>query len=74
MPTVEIILPKLGESVAEAVITRWLKKPGDQVTKDETICEVGTDKVETELPSEYEGVLEEIMFAEDSTVAVGHAS
>lgn len=71
MKTVDIKLPKLGESVAEATIITWLKKPGDAVSKDETIAEVATDKVDTDLPSEYEGTLEEILIQEGETAAVG---
>ena len=71
MPLVSILLPKLGESVTEATIIKWLKQPGDKIEKDETIAEVATDKVDTDLPSEYEGVLKEIFIGEGETVAVG---
>ncbi len=68
---VQIKLPKLGESVAEATILTWLKKPGDFIHKDEMIAEVATDKVDTDLPSEYAGTLQEIIVKEGETAAVG---
>ncbi len=71
MSIVSIVLPKLGESVAEATILKWLKAPGDSVAIDESIAEVATDKVDTDLPSEYEGVIHELLVKEGETVAVG---
>ncbi len=67
----EVSLPALGESVTEGTVTRWLKKVGDQVTADEALLEVSTDKVDTEIPSPASGVLLEIRVQEDETVEVG---
>jgi 2-oxoglutarate dehydrogenase E2 component (dihydrolipoamide succinyltransferase) len=71
MAKFEIKLPKMGESVAEATITSWLKQVGDSVELDETIVEIATDKVDSEVPSEVEGTLVEILFEPDSIVKVG---
>jgi 2-oxoglutarate dehydrogenase E2 component (dihydrolipoamide succinyltransferase) len=68
---VSITLPKLGESVADATIISWLKQPGDFVSKDEYIAEVATDKVDTDLPSEFEGVLESILVQAGKSANVG---
>ncbi|MDB2418630.1 2-oxo acid dehydrogenase subunit E2, partial [Flavobacteriaceae bacterium] len=67
----ELKLPKMGESVAEATITSWLKEVGDTVELDEAIVEIATDKVDSEVPSEVEGTLVEILFEKDAIVAVG---
>lgn len=67
----EIIMPKLGESVVEGVIGRWLKQVGDTVVMDEPLVEVDTDKVNAEVPSPYEGTVEKIIAAEGETVPVG---
>ena len=64
-------MPALGESVTEGTVTRWLKSEGDQVEVDEPLLEVSTDKVDTEIPSPYGGVLEKILIAEDETAEVG---
>jgi 2-oxoglutarate dehydrogenase E2 component (dihydrolipoamide succinyltransferase) len=64
-------MPQLGESVTEGTVTRWLKKEGEQVTADEPLLEVSTDKVDTEIPSPATGVLRGIVVDEDETVAVG---
>jgi 2-oxoglutarate dehydrogenase E2 component (dihydrolipoamide succinyltransferase) len=64
-------MPRLGESVTEGTVTRWLKKEGDQVTADEPLLEVSTDKVDTEVPSPASGVLSSIKVAEDETVEIG---
>lgn len=69
MPT-EVILPQLGESVAEGVITRWLKKPGDVVEMDEPLVEITTDKVNVELPSPAAGIVQELRAQEGETVPV----
>ena len=66
-----VTLPALGESVTEGTVTRWLKKIGDTVAVDEPLVEVSTDKVDTEIPSPFAGVLEQILVQEDDTVAVG---
>ncbi len=68
---VEIEMPKMGESVMEGTIIKWYKKVGDKVKKDETIFEISTDKVDTEIPSPVEGTLAEILIGEQETVAVG---
>jgi len=67
----EVVLPALGESVTEGTVTRWLKKVGDSVAIDEPLVEVSTDKVDTEIPSPFAGVLQQILVQEDETVAVG---
>ena len=66
-----VTMPRLGESVTEGTVTRWLKKEGDQVAEDEPLLEVSTDKVDTEIPSPISGVLAKITVAEDETVEVG---
>ena len=66
-----VTMPALGESVTEGTVTRWLKQVGDTVAVDEPLVEVSTDKVDTEIPSPFGGVLEQILVAEDETVAVG---
>ena len=68
---IEIAMPKMGESVMEGTIIKWHKKVGDKVKKDETIFEISTDKVDTEIPSPEEGTLVEILVGEQETVAVG---
>ncbi len=68
---IKIILPKLGESVVEGVIGRWLKKPGDRVEVDEPLVEVETDKVNAEIPATASGTLRELLAAEGDTVPVG---
>src|SRR5690606_38945623 len=72
MKEIQIILPKMGESVMEATITNWLKKPGDKIEKDELFVTIGTDKVDSDLPSEYEGILKEILVQEGEEAKVGH--
>lgn len=67
----EIALPKMGESVMEGTIIKWHKKVGDKVKKDETIFEISTDKVDTEIPSPQDGTLAEILVAEQETVEIG---
>lgn len=64
-------MPKMGESIMEATILRWLKKPGDMVALDETILEIATDKVDSEIPSPVAGRLEKILFEENAVVPVG---
>ncbi len=64
-------MPQLGESVTEGTILRWLKKPGDTIRLDEPLCEIETEKVTAELPSEFEGVMGEILVPEGETVAIG---
>ena len=71
MARYELKLPKMGESVAEATITSWLKEVGDTIEMDDTVVEVATDKVDSEVPSEVEGKLVEILFEKDAIVQVG---
>ena len=71
MAKFELKLPKMGESVAEATITSWLKKVGDTIELDEAVVEIATDKVDSEVPSEVDGTLVEILFEQDTVVAVG---
>jgi 2-oxoglutarate dehydrogenase E2 component (dihydrolipoamide succinyltransferase) len=71
MAKFELKLPKMGESVAEATITSWLKEVGDIIELDEAIVEIATDKVDSEVPSEVEGTLVEILFDKDAVVGVG---
>lgn len=71
MAVVDLILPKLGESIMEATILKWHKKPGDKIEQDETVLEIATDKVDSEVPSTAAGVLQEILFKENDVVPVG---
>src|SRR5512133_2330993 len=66
----EIIMPQMGESIAEGTITKWLKKVGDSVKKDEPLFEISTDKVDAEIPSPLDGVLTEIRAQEGETVQI----
>src|SRR3954451_18919873 len=68
---VSVTMPRLGESVSEGTVTRWLKQEGDRVEADEPLLEVSTDKVDTEIPSPAAGVLKAIKVGEDETVEVG---
>src|SRR6185369_2313639 len=68
---VSVTMPRLGESVTEGTVTRWLKQEGDRVEVDEPLLEVSTDKVDTEIPSPAAGVLSRIVVGEDETVEVG---
>lgn len=69
MPT-NVVMPQMGESVAEGTILKWLKKPGDHVERDEPLFEITTDKVDAEIPSPSAGILTKILAAENETVAV----
>ena len=71
MAKFELKLPKMGESVAEATITNWLKNVGDAIEADEAVLEIATDKVDSEVPSEVSGILTEILFKVDDVVQVG---
>ena len=71
MAKYELKLPSMGESVAEATITNWLKKVGDPIEAEETIAEVATDKVDSEVPCEVSGIVAEILFKVDEVVKVG---
>src|ERR1700691_2394846 len=69
MPT-DVVMPQMGESIFEGTITKWLKKPGDKVQRDEPLFEISTDKVDAEIPAPASGVLQEIKVSEGSTVQV----
>jgi len=71
MALVELIMPKMGESIMEATILKWVKNVGDPVEEDETILEIATDKVDSEVPSPVSGVLKELKYEEDETVPIG---
>lgn len=73
MAKVEVVMPQMGESVMEGTVIEWLKKVGDNVEVDETLLEIATDKVDTEVPSPESGVLVEILVQEDEAVEVGQA-
>ena len=66
----EVVMPQMGESIAEGTITKWLKKVGDHVERDEPLFEISTDKVDAEIPSPAAGTLTEIRFKEGETVEV----
>ncbi len=71
MATVDLIMPKLGESITEATILKWNKQPGDKVEVDESILDIATDKVDSEVPSTAEGIIESILFNVNDVVPVG---
>src|SRR6266705_1246552 len=71
MAQAELLMPKMGESIMEATILKWLKKPGDRIEQDESVLEVATDKVDTEVPSTHAGVLKEILANVGDVVKVG---
>jgi len=71
MAQVELIMPKMGESIMEATILNWLKAVGDEVDVDENILEIATDKVDSEIPSPVKGIVSEILFQKDDVVEVG---
>ncbi len=71
MSVVDLVMPKLGESIMEATILKWHKKPGDTVKQDETVLDIATDKVDSEIPSTTEGVIETILFKENDVVPIG---
>ena len=73
MAEIEVLLPKMGESVAEATITKWLKSVGETIEEDEPLAEIATDKVDSEVPSPAAGVLTKILFNEGDVVQVGAA-
>ena len=68
---VDIVMPKMGESIMEGTILKWLKKPGDKVERDEPILEISTDKVDTEVPSPEAGIITELLFKENEVVEIG---
>src|SRR6202167_4420136 len=67
---VDVIMPQMGESIFEGTITKWLKKPGDKIERDEPLFEISTDKVDAEIPSPTAGVLREIKVKEGQTVPI----
>ena len=71
MAIVDLVMPKLGESIMEATVLKWFKQPGDEVKMDETILEIATDKVDSEVPSTAAGVIEEIFFKVNDVVPIG---
>src|SRR5213083_1604934 len=66
----DVVMPQMGESIAEGTVVRWMKKPGDKVERDEPLLEISTDKVDAEIPSPASGTLSEILAQEGQTVAV----
>src|ERR1700674_5203035 len=66
----DVVMPQMGESIFEGTITKWLKKPGDKVERDEPLFEISTDKVDAEIPSPSAGVLKEIKVGEGKTVPI----
>jgi 2-oxoglutarate dehydrogenase E2 component (dihydrolipoamide succinyltransferase) len=71
MSLVDLIMPKLGESIMEATILKWHKNAGDKIAQDETLLDIATDKVDSEVPSTAEGIVEEILFKENDVVPIG---
>ena len=71
MSMVDLVMPKLGESIMEATILKWLKRPGDKVEQDETVLEIATDKVDSEVPSTANGVIAELLYNENDVVPIG---
>ena len=66
----DVVMPQMGESITEGTLTRWLKKPGEKIERDEPLFEISTDKVDTEIPSPVAGVLSEVLVQEGTTVAI----
>jgi 2-oxoglutarate dehydrogenase E2 component (dihydrolipoamide succinyltransferase) len=71
MATIDLVMPKMGESIMEATILKWHKNPGDKVKMDETVLEIATDKVDSEVPSTAEGVMSEVLFNVNDVVPIG---
>ncbi len=71
MAIIDFLMPKMGESVMEATVLKWFKATGSAVEVDETILEIGTDKVDTEIPSPHDGVLKEILVQEGEIAQIG---
>src|SRR5438552_18326385 len=67
---IDVVMPQMGESIVEGTLTKWLKKPGDHVERDEPLFEISTDKVDTEIPSPTAGTLAEIVVEEGKTVGI----
>src|SRR3979411_854256 len=66
----DVVMPQMGESIVEGTLTKWLKKPGDKVERDEPLSEISTDKVDTEIPWPVAGTLAEILVEEGKTVGI----
>src|SRR5450631_3923305 len=66
----DVVMPQMGESIVEGTLTKWLKKPGDKVERDEPLFEISTDKVDTEIPSPIAGTLAEVLVEEGKTVGI----
>ena len=71
MAIVDLVMPKLGESIMEATVLKWYKKPGDTVKQDETVLDIATDKVDSEVPSTAAGIITELLFKENDVVPIG---
>ena len=69
---IDVVMPQMGESIVEGTLTKWLKKPGDHVERDEPLFEISTDKVDTEIPSPAAGMLDEMLVEEGKTVGDQH--
>src|SRR5437016_918711 len=67
---IDVVMPQMGESIAEGTVVRWIKKPGEKVERDEPLLEISTDKVDAEIPAPASGTLSEILVQEGQTVAV----
>src|SRR5438874_4888815 len=67
---IDVVMPQMGESIAEGTVVRWMKKPGEKVERDEPLLEISTDKVDAEIPSPAAGTLSEVLVKEGQTVAV----
>src|SRR5229473_326237 len=67
---IDVVMPQMGESIVEGTLTKWLKKAGEKVERDEPLFEISTDKVDTEIPSPAAGVLKEVLVEEGKTVAI----
>ena len=70
MAETKVIMPQMGESIFEGTLTKWLKKPGDKVERDEALFEISTDKVDSEIPSPAAGILQEVLVKEGQTVQI----
>src|SRR5580765_2155262 len=68
---IDVVMPQMGVSVSEGTITKWLKQVGDPIAADESLLEISTDKVDTEVPSPAEGIVQQILVQEGETVEVG---
>src|ERR1700704_6719685 len=67
---IDVVMPQMGESIVEGTLTKWLKKAGEHVERDEPLFEISTDKVDTEIPSPAAGVLKDVLVPEGKTVAI----